>query len=139
MDSMLHLQLCEFGQLQAFNRKVSQSVPAQSEDLQTPGEILKCPELQMNDLITAQVPTEMKYHPSNYEATQCCKEKHRCSRLYLFEGESKNECVSYRSLICNPGGKQCSLNSVMSLLLKSRVSRAEKFCRRLPSSLRILL
>lgn len=58
--SVVHSQLSELGQLQAFNRKLGQSVPAQSEDLQTPGEVLKRPELQMNNLITAQVPTEKK-------------------------------------------------------------------------------
>lgn len=57
------------------------------------------------------------------------------SSIYLKE----KEWVSHRSLICNPGGKQCSLSSVMSLLLRSRVSRAVRFCSRLPSSLRILL
>lgn len=67
----MHSQLCELRQLQAFNRKVGQSVPAQSEDLQTPGEVLKRPELHMNNLVTAQVPTEMKYCTSEYERIQC--------------------------------------------------------------------
>lgn len=71
MDSIVHSQLCELGQLQAFNRKVGQSVPAQSEDLQTSGEVLKRPKLQMNNLIAAQVPKEMKYHTSDYDRIQC--------------------------------------------------------------------
>lgn len=48
---------------------MGQAVPAKSEDLQTPGEVLKRPELQMNNPITAQVPTEMKYHASDYSVT----------------------------------------------------------------------
>lgn len=71
IESVVHSQLCELGQLQAFNRKLGQSVPAQSEDLQTPGEVLKRPELQMNNLITAQVPTENKIAFSDCERTQC--------------------------------------------------------------------
>jgi len=83
MDSIVHSQLCKLGQLQAFNRKVGQSVPAKSEDLQTPGEVLKCPKLQMNNLITAQVPTEMKYHASDYERIQCYMNTDVHSYIYL--------------------------------------------------------
>ena len=50
----------------------------------------------------------------------------------------RRECT-HRSLIWRPAGKQCPLSSVMSLLLRSRVSTEASSLVRLPSMLRILL
>lgn len=46
---------------------------------------------------------------------------------------------THRSLIWRPAGKLCPLSSVMSLLLKSRVSRDTSGAIRPPSIVRILL
>ncbi len=46
---------------------------------------------------------------------------------------------TYRSLIWRPAGKECPRSSVMSLLLRSRVSTETSSLVRLPSILRILL
>lgn len=55
-----------------------------------------------------------------------------CATVILRDG-------TYRSRIWRPAGKQCPRSSVMSLLLRSRVSTETSSLVRLPSILRILL
>lgn len=118
--------------------------------------MVQCSKFQHTDFVVAQVPKQRQtmWHQwytiylkhvlitQNYSAYSCMLKSlsNLSTQNFLFYCSMYVWLLcTYRSLILRPAGKQCPLSSVMSLLLRSRVSTETSSLVLLPSILRILL
>lgn len=119
-----YLQQGQPRKLEGSDGDLADAVPAESQHLQGGAQVVQCSQLQRADFVIVQVP-----------------ERNSTSVLenHLNYNDVSSTGSTHRSFIWRPAGKLYPLSSVMSLLLKSRVSTDTSGAIRLPSIVRILL
>lgn len=119
-----YLQQGQPRKLEGSDGNLADAVPAESQHLQGGAQVVQRSQLQRTDFVIVQVP----------ERNSASVIENHCNY-----NEVSSTGSTHRSFIWRPAGKLYPRSSVMSLLLKSRVSTDTSGAIRPPSIVRILL